>query len=268
MARKIYCVETRKEYGSIKEAANELGVHASHIDMYLRGKTNTVKGYHLFVSRCVVRKVKCWKTGKVYDDVASAATEAGVSVRALQDCLYGITRSCGGSWWLFVETETDAELFGETRAEVWKKVEGLERYSVSTAGRLRNDETRKIVKGTEYEGYIRILINGKQRLIHRLVAQTFIPNTDNKPQVNHKNGIKHDNRVENLEWVTGEENLTHAVEILGVDARPRKYVCFDNGKVYHSKRELARDVGVDAKHINKGGNEWFVLKGLNYQEII
>lgn len=66
-------------------------------------------------------------------------------------------------------------------------------------------------------GYLTIdlVVNNKanRRLVHRLVAATYIPNPKNKPEVNHINGIKNDNRVENLEWVTKSENQLHSIRI-------------------------------------------------------
>jgi hypothetical protein len=93
--------------------------------------------------------------------------------------------------------------------EEYRKVEGLRFYSVSNLGNFKNHVNGKIFKlQTNRDGYKTININSIQKLfkIHRLVAQAFIPNPDNKPMVDHINGDRGDNRVENLRWVTNSEN--------------------------------------------------------------
>lgn len=88
-------------------------------------------------------------------------------------------------------------------------------YFISNLGRLYSAAYRKLFKiRIDKYGYPIVSLKkiAKYPLtVHRLVAQTFIPNIENKPQVNHKNGIKLDNRAENLEWSTAQENITHSV---------------------------------------------------------
>lgn len=106
--------------------------------------------------------------------------------------------------------------------EIWKPISGYEEYyEVSNLGRVKQIKSRsatragRILKGVRYAtGYlvVGLCANSKQKncSIHRLVAMAFLPNPENKPCVNHINGVKTDNRVENLEWATYQENNQHA----------------------------------------------------------
>ena len=86
-------------------------------------------------------------------------------------------------------------------------------YEITRDGQVINKHTGRPVKGQPNgKGYLRVCISGKLQFIHRLVAQRYIPNPENKPQVNHIDGNKCNNSVENLEWVTNKENRKHAVE--------------------------------------------------------
>lgn len=105
--------------------------------------------------------------------------------------------------------------------EIWKDIKGYEnKYQISNKGRVRNltykrQKVPKVLKPfSTYRGYYRVSLfrNNRRKdvFIHRLVALTFIPNPNNYPVINHKNGNKSDNRIENLEWCTQSENVKHA----------------------------------------------------------
>lgn len=120
--------------------------------------------------------------------------------------------------------------------EIWKDIQDYEGlYQVSSIGNVKSLSRTKgkrtvierIVKTTISSfGYKRVVLSKDSALKtfcnHRLVAIAFIPNPDNKQTVNHINGVKTDNRVENLEWSTQQEQISHAIKIGLHHGRPRR----------------------------------------------
>lgn len=141
--------------------------------------------------------------------------------------------------------------------EIWKEVVDQKgQYFVSNLGRIKSTiihhgtNERIIVPTLDKRGYQRVCLgnrpNRKTYKVHRIVATAFIPNPENKRTVNHKNGIKSDNKVENLEWATDSENSIHSVHILGRKV-PKNFTHHKTGKNHFKSKPVAK--------INKITNE-------------
>ena len=132
--------------------------------------------------------------------------------------------------------------------ELWLPIKGYEGlYEVSNTGKIkalyrrvdsgkchREWKEHLLYFAVDGNGYFRTNLakNGVNRTVkvHRIVAEAFIPNPENKPQVNHVNGDKTDNRVENLEWCTCMENIQHSIKMGLVDTEKRRNIMREIGK--------------------------------------
>ena len=127
----------------------------------------------------------------------------------------------------------------------------------------------KLSKGG-HQGYLKVRVGDKNMFVHRLVAIAYIPNPENKETVNHINGLKDDNRLENLEWCTRSENSKHAYDI-GLHKPYTEIKDKGNNKFYKewknlikkgiSMRKIAKQYGVSHRTV---GN---VLKKFNNLKI-
>lgn len=141
-------------------------------------------------------------------------------------------------------------------SEVWKDIKGYEgKYQVSNRGKIRslvhgNRIRKTVINNRDKYEYVSLFSNKVHtHKVHRLVAEAFIPNPEHKPQVNHINGNKQNNHVENLEWVTAKENNRHAI-VTGLRKKNNSKIVnqYDlNGnfiKNWHSIRTIEKELKI------------------------
>lgn len=156
--------------------------------------------------------------------------------------------------------------------EEYRKIKNLENYSVSNLGNVRNDKTGRLLKFyTKPSGYKQVQLGRREkpRYVHRLVAEAFIINSDNKPQVNHKNGIKGDNSLKNLDWVTASENSLAYGYIERVENRKKRIKAIHQSgevKIFNSRNEASEFFQCNKSQIDydkeykKGRKKGWILK--------
>lgn len=154
--------------------------------------------------------------------------------------------------------------------EVWKDIEGYEGlYQVSNLGRVKRVTTGRILKGgKDKDGYLQVTLckdsTKSTKKIHRLVAQAFVSNSENKPEINHIDEDKANNRVNNLEWSTRKENNNHGTHNERMRRTQSIPIISTNLKTgecreFYGTNECGRQLNLNPGHINE------VLKGKRRQ---
>ena len=207
---------------------NKKKYHIDNLDWMTRKENNIHRCKDLSITTNKNKPINkiCIQTGEIletYNSIEQAALWAlnnGLTKNihngrnSIGNCICGLSNtSYGFKWELIISEYLDNEIWKQFNIENIKDIKDKQ-YFVSNLGRFKNSQG---VIMDNYKinpnGYIRVYIYGKTYLLHRLIALTFIPNPENKEQVNHIDGNKTNNNITNLEFVTNKENQIHKFKI-------------------------------------------------------
>jgi hypothetical protein len=179
---------------------------------------HAIKNNLLIINKCKVGKYNknTDELIQIYDSIIDASNNTNIDDATIcKVCKYyqtgnGKNKSAGGYIWKYMNNTININ-----QEEELYKIKDYPNYKITKTGKVYSYHRKKyLTLNMNDDGYIRVYItneNGRRGLlVHRLVAITFIPNPENKNQVNHKNMKKNDNSVDNLEWATESENVIHA----------------------------------------------------------
>jgi hypothetical protein len=146
---------------------------------------------------------------KKYNSITEAANENNVTISQITSVCKGRRKSCAGSTWKYQEKDVTEEMI---------KIPEFANYFATKSGKIFSKKSNKFLVPYETKaGYLKISIRSSEgvftKVVHRLVAECYLPKIKDKNIVNHKNGNKKDNRIENLEWCTSQENTAHSNDI-------------------------------------------------------
>lgn len=167
--------------------------------------------------------------------------------------------------------------FDGSNNEVWKDVKGFEGlYEVSNQGRVRSIirqvsdgsvRPSKVLtnRGTDYQSVDLWTNNvGHNKLVHRLVAEAFIPNPDSLPEVNHKDNNPKNNRVENLEWVSSSQNSKHRIATKQNYKYRKSVKCLESGEIFPSISKASAFVSASTQQVIDSINSKGCCKGFTF----
>lgn len=207
------------------------------------------------------------ETGIVYKNRTECAKALNASPQLVSNCLTGRIETCKGYHLELVDVDYEADLMAGVMNEIecqklypyectWAVHPHFKDVLFSTNGhgmRCNGGKWEYMAESPTKQGYRTVHVHGKNRLLHVLVAETFISNPHNKPWVNHDDGNKANNKVSNLLWSTPSENELHAYRtgLKQAHHKGRKVKVVETGKVYPSIKACANDLNTYGPSISR-----------------